>query len=527
MPLSNRVARSIRGGVFSGLLFLLLASTVFGQAISTGTIQGALTDPSGAAVAGATVTLTDIATGSTRSADSNESGRYIFANISPSKYNVSVTKQGFRAIKVPEQELTVGAVLTLDLKLEIGSSTETIEVFAAGATMDTASATVGNTLTGIPLDNLPGLGRDVSTFVTLQPASLPTAASAVPTRIKTHSCSMAATTPATWTARKTPTHPASRAIPSGGLVNAQVTGTAPNGSPGGGGPTGVMPTPADSIEEFRVGTNNQTADFNGSAGAQVQLVTKRGTNQWHGTAYEYYLDNTWGANTFNNNASDSPKPSYHYNRFGGSAGGPIISKNVLGGKWFFFANYEGFRWPSSTTVTRIVPSAAMDQGILQFAGAAYNLNPTPVTYTGPSTSILTKGQVVAPPSAPPVRAIRKHSASAQPCKACSSTTCPLPTSRPALDSASATASTFSPSAPTCRCLGATTSASPVSTTTSAPSGTSTVHSVTTKWSAPPATRWTSAACCPATNSARPPPFPTVRNCRGISPPASPPTSLTL
>ena len=81
-----------------------------------------------------------------------------------------------------------------------------------------------------------------------------------------------------------------------------------------------------------------------SAGAQVQLVTKRGQNQWHGTGYEYYLDNAWGANGFNNNASDSPKPSYHYNRFGGSIGGPIISKNVLGGKWYFFANYEGFRW---------------------------------------------------------------------------------------------------------------------------------------------------------------------------------------
>jgi hypothetical protein len=400
MPLSNRVAKPLRGGVLGGFLLLLLASTVFGQAISTGTIQGALTDPSGAAVAGATVTLTDIATGSTRSADSNESGRYIFANISPSKYNVSVTKQGFRAIKVPEQELTVGAVLTLDLKLEIGSSTETIEVFAAGATMDTASATVGNTLTGIPLDNLPGLGRDVSTFVTLQPGVAPDGSVSGANQDQNSFMLDGGNNSSDMDGTQNTYTPSFAGDPSGGLVNAQVTGTAPNGSPGGGGPTGVMPTPADSIEEFRVGTNNQTADFNGSAGAQVQLVTKRGTNQWHGTAYEYYLDNTWGANTFNNNASDSPKPSYHYNRFGGSAGGPIISKNVLGGKWFFFANYEGFRWPSSTTVTRIVPSAAMDQGILQFAGAAYNLNPTPVTYNGPNTSVLTQGQVIAPAVCP-------------------------------------------------------------------------------------------------------------------------------
>jgi hypothetical protein len=187
--------------------------------------------------------------------------------------------------------------------------------------------------------------------------------------------------------------------PTGGMVN-QSTGTAIQGAPGGGGPTGVIPTPADSIEEFKVGTNNQTADFNASSGAQVQLVTKRGTNAWHGTAYEYYLDNTWAANSFANNASDVHKPSYHYNRFGGSIGGPVIPKDVLGGKWYIFANYEGFRWPNSTTVTRAVPSDAMKQGILQFGGVAYNLNPTAVTYNGPATAVLTPGQTVQPAVCP-------------------------------------------------------------------------------------------------------------------------------
>jgi hypothetical protein len=400
MPFTRRVVRFICIGVLSCLVLLLLPTNSLGQAISTGTIQGVLTDPSGAAVAGATVTLTDTAIGATRSAETNDTGRYIFANIPPSKYDVAVSKQGFRAVKVPQQELTVGAVLTLDLKLEIGSSTETIEVFAAGATMDTASATVGNTLTGIPLDNLPGLGRDVSTFVTLQPGVAPDGSVSGANQDQNSFMLDGGNNSSDMDGTQNTYTPSFAGDPSGGLVNAQVTGTAPNGSPGGGGPTGVMPTPADSIEEFRVGTNNQTADFNGSAGAQVQLVTKRGTNQWHGTAYEYYLDNTWGANTFNNNASDSPKPSYHYNRFGGSAGGPLTSRNILGGRWFFFANYEGFRWPSSTTVTRIVPSEAMDQGILQFAGAAYNLNPTPVVYNGPSTAVLTKGQVVAPAVCP-------------------------------------------------------------------------------------------------------------------------------
>jgi hypothetical protein len=142
-----------------------------------------------------------------------------------------------------------------------------------------------------------------------------------------------------------------------------------------------MPTPADSVEEFRVATNNQTADFNSSAGAQVRLVTKRGTNQWHGSAYEYYLDNNWAGNSFDNNFGGTPRPSYHYSRFGGSIGGPLLPKEILGGKTFFFANYEGFRWPNSATTTRATPSADMRLGLLTdlASGTVYNLNPYPVT----------------------------------------------------------------------------------------------------------------------------------------------------
>src|SRR3984957_3177034 len=377
------------------LICVLAPVRARGQAISTGTIQGAVTDPAGASVAGATVTLTEAATNTSRSDTTNDSGRYIFANVEPGIYDLAITKQGFRVTKFVKQEVTVGATIQLDVKLELGSNVETVEVTAGGVSLDTSAATVGNTLTGLPLDNLPGLGRDVSTFVTLQPGVAPDGSVGGANQDQNSFMLDGGNNSSDMDGTQNTYTPSFAGDPSGGLVNSQVTATAPSGSPGGGGPTGVMPTPADSIEEFKVGTNNQTADFNGSAGAQVQMVTKRGTNQWHGTAYEYYLDNTWGANTFNNNASETDKPSYHYNRFGASAGGPLTSRNILGGRWFFFANYEGFRWPSSTTVTRIVPSAAMDQGILQFAGAAYNLNPTPVTYNGPNTSVLTQGQVIA------------------------------------------------------------------------------------------------------------------------------------
>src|SRR5208283_3421873 len=119
--------------------------------------------------------------------------------------------------------------------------------------------------------------------------------------------------------------PSTAGDPTGGLTNYNFTGT------GGGGPTGVMPTPIDSIEEFKVSTTNQTADFNSSAGSQVSMVTKRGTNAWHGTGYEYYLDNNWSANSFQNNSATPviPVPSYHYSRFGVAGGGPILPKDIL------------------------------------------------------------------------------------------------------------------------------------------------------------------------------------------------------
>ena len=166
--------------------------------------------------------------------------------------------------------------------------------------------------------------------------------------------------------------------PSGGIAN-QSLGVAA-------GPTGVLPTPQDSVEEFKVNTANQTADFNSSAGAEVKVVTKRGSNAFHGTAYEYYRDNNWSSNSWQNNnpAFLTGLPSFHYSRFGGAIGGPLIPKEVLGGKTYFFFNYEGFRFPNSQTINRNVPSPSLQLGLLTdpSTGTVYNLNPNAVTYNG-------------------------------------------------------------------------------------------------------------------------------------------------
>ena len=357
-------------------LFCLLAlhpTSLHAQTANSGNVAGVVADSSGAFVVGASIALTDKATSTPRTTTSNEAGRYVFANVPPGEYDITVTKTGFRVTKTTVT-VNVGSSLTVDLKLELGSVAETVEVSATNTELQTMNATVGNTITGVALEALPSLGRDVSTFVTLQPGVAMDGSVAGANQDQNSFMLDGGNNSSDMDGTQNTYTPSFAGDPSGGLVNNLVTGTSPAGGPGGGAPTGVMPTPVDSIEEFKVGTTNQTADFNSSAGAQVQLVTKRGTNQVHGTVYAYYMDNNWSANTFDNNASGTKLPSYHFSHFGAAAGGPIIPKNILGGKTYIFGNYEGFRFPNSVTVTKAVPSALMRQGILQLCAAGTTSN---------------------------------------------------------------------------------------------------------------------------------------------------------
>jgi hypothetical protein len=377
-------------------MLAVVPSALFAQTAGTGQVAGTVTDPSGGAIVGATVTLTDTSTNSVRTGVTNDTGRYILVDIRGGNYNMTVSKTGFRISKLVDQQVSVGNTLTLNVTLEIGSVAETVEVtVTAGAELQTMNATVGNTISGVTLTSLPAIGGDVSTFVALQPGVGPdgSVAGAVVDQ-STFMLDGGQNTNDMDGSMQVYT-PSFGGDPTGGIA-------AGNGLRGGGSaggvPTGVMPTPSDSVEEFKVATTGQTADFNTSAGAQVQVVTKRGTNAWHGTAYEYYLDNNFNANTWQNNgvtnpatgASDpTPLPSFHYNRFGGAVGGPLIKKEFLGGKTYFFANYQGFRWNNTVTEERVVPSDSMRLGILRFSATkgvtcnatnianctAYNLNP--------------------------------------------------------------------------------------------------------------------------------------------------------
>jgi Carboxypeptidase regulatory-like domain len=364
---------------FLAIAFLVLSpNNVFAQTGGTGIVVGTVTDPSGAAVPAATVTLTDTATNAVRKATTNDAGRYNFPNVPPGNYNLTISKAGFSVGKIFNQNVAVSESRTLDVKLEIGAATETVEVTATNTELQTMNATIGNTVNSSTLQSLPSLGRDVSSFVTMQPGVSPDGSVGGTVVDQANFMLDGGNNSNDMDGSGGVYNPSFGDDPSGGLfsnVNNPISGAIAGIA--GNQPSGVMPMPIDSVEEFKVTTSNQTADFNASSGMQVSIVTKRGTNAWHGTAYEYYLDNTMSGNTWQNNQSGTPVPDWHRNWFGVAGGGPLIPKDILGGKTYIFANYQGTRFPLSETFDRVVPSADMRNGILHDPNnpaTTYNLN---------------------------------------------------------------------------------------------------------------------------------------------------------
>jgi hypothetical protein len=370
-------------GVRIAFLFALTATLAYSQATSTSSIAGLVTDEQGAAITGAEVRITDAATGSTQATLTNESGRYVLVNIPPSTYSIAISKSGFAVNRITAQKVDVGTALTIDSVLKVGATATTVEVEAhVGAELQTTNAAVGSTLTSAALASLPNLGRDVSTLAVLQPGTTPTGQVAGAFSDQNvymldggnNSDDM-----------------------SGNATSYTTNFTGMGGTQTGGTPSGIVPTPVESIEEFKVSTFNQTADFSGSIGGQIQMVTKRGTNTYHGSAYGYYYaTNVGAANTWQNNHTATtvngvaypytPLPSNHRNRFGGSLGG-ILAPKFAGGKTYFFFNYEGSRFPNVQNFTKTVPSELLRAGVIQVADSSgkfqpYNLNPVPVTVNG-------------------------------------------------------------------------------------------------------------------------------------------------
>ncbi len=233
------------------------ALPVWSQSASSGTVFGSVTDQSKAVLPGATVTLTDTSTNIARTSPTNATGRYYFADVAPGTYVLSVSKAGFATTKTGTQEVKVGDNLELDLSLQVGGANVVVEVSAVGNELQTMNATVGNTITSVAIDNLPSLGRDVSTFVELQPGVGPDGAVGGAVLDQSYFSLDGGNNSNDMDGSMNVYTTSLAGDPTGGVAAQNQLG---NGNIAG--PTGVIPTPSDSVEEFKVNTAGQTADFN-------------------------------------------------------------------------------------------------------------------------------------------------------------------------------------------------------------------------------------------------------------------------
>jgi hypothetical protein len=333
------VKRSLWGWVL--LCTLSTASIAFGQNATT-SLRGVVKDPSGALVAGATVTLTDKATGKTLSATAGSTGLYEFPQIFPAKYTIVAAAQGF-GDQSKTAELLVNQPATIDFTLSVQSNSVTVDVSASAQTLNTSDASLGNSADSAEIQSLPSETRNVPDLLSLQPGVL-----YLPPTI---------------------TDSRSGAVNGGRSDQGNVTidGIDDNDQVSGFAFNGVLRETQDSIEEFRVTTGDANADAGRSSGAQISLVTKSGTNKFHGAAYEYNRPTITVANDWFNkqaelNSGESNIPGKLIrNIFGGSFGGPIKKD-----KLFFFGNYEASRIAESVQETRTTLTTSAQAGMLSY-----------------------------------------------------------------------------------------------------------------------------------------------------------------
>jgi hypothetical protein len=300
-----------------------LAGPLHGQGFF-GSIVGAITDASQAAVPGARVTLNNIGTGETKASEADAAGNYQFLNLIPGMYKVEVERAGFKRFTRDQIQVVVQAAVRVDVQLQVGEVGQTVEVSAQALALQTETATLSQAVGGRNVTEMPLNGRNVYSLVALVPGVV-----------------MEGAAPQI----------------GGGMANQNATyvdGVPMNTAYFN--QTAAAPT-QDSVEEFRVQTNTASAEFGRFAGGIISLTSKTGTNEFHGTAYEFLRNKVLNGNTFFSNRSGLVRPPFTQNQFGGTFGGPIRRN-----KTFFFASYEGFRQRQGVNFVLSVPTAKMLAG---------------------------------------------------------------------------------------------------------------------------------------------------------------------
>jgi hypothetical protein len=345
---------------------------------STTSLNGNVQDSSGAVVAGAEVTVVNKSNGYHDTTQSNAKGEYEFAQLPPGKYTITVHAKGLGE-QVKLAELLVSQPASISFALSVQAASETVNVSAATETLNTTDATIGNSVTNETIQALPMEGRNVPDLLSLQPGVLYLGRQIDPT-LDSRSGAVSG-------ARSDQT-------------NVTLDGVDDNDQTNGFAFTGVLRSTIDSVEEFRVTTTSANADAGRNSGAQVVLVTKSGTNDLHGSLYEYNRNTAAVANDWFNKQAELAeglpnRPGQLIrNTFGGTLGGAIL-KNRL----FYFVNYEGQRTAENQQLTWTVPTAGLRAGNISYNaanGSTVTLTPSEIANMDPGCTACTYGPGVDP-----------------------------------------------------------------------------------------------------------------------------------
>jgi hypothetical protein len=341
------------GKAFFAILMGCLLVTVSAYAQSgTSSVRGVVIDKSGAAIVGAKVTLFNAAQGLHREGATDGSGSYEFLALPPGSYVLTIESKGFRKFEEKSLQLLVNSPTTINATLEVGSAAEIIEVSAQAVTLNTTDASLGSAFSESQVKELPLEAGNVPELLSLQ-------------------AGVAYTGNRPDINKDTDTRSGAVNGARSDQSNITLDGVDVNADTKGYAFTSVIPITQDSVQEFRVTTTNYNADEGRSSGAQVSLVTKSGTNDFHGSLFESHRSTGTSANDYFIKLSElqsgvaNEPPKLLRNNFGGSLGGPIKKERL-----FFFVNYEGHRQREAQSVVRIVPSAAMQDGVITYACAA-------------------------------------------------------------------------------------------------------------------------------------------------------------
>jgi hypothetical protein len=335
--------------------FLLAAVSLSAAFAQTATVNGIVTDSTDAVIVGARLEVANLDTGLRREALTNDAGAFSFNLLPVGRYKISAAATGFGPSERPEIKLDVDQVARLDFKLKPGAVTESVQVTAAAALLDSETSTVGQVISNKNIVELPLNGRNYLNLASLTAGTVP---------------SVGGRTAAEGGFVAGGQHGYQVNIMIDGLDNNSVA----SGGPLGFEAQGVKPS-IDAVGEFKVVTNNLSAEYGGRMGGTVIVNLKSGTNQVHGTAFEFLRNDALDGTNFFANRAGASKPVYRQNQFGGTLGGPIRRNRT-----FLFGSFEGTRIRTGTSSTSTVPTVAERTG--DFSKIRNIFDPLTTTGTG-------------------------------------------------------------------------------------------------------------------------------------------------